>query len=177
MADMNNLANPYANAIFEIAKANNSFDLWSTHLNKLALIVQDEELQGLITSPSLTHEQLLAILLGSLDNPDAFVSNFLELLLKNGRLLVLPEIANLFTLKVREQQNTAAAIIQSAFAMSDQEKKQFEELLGNKFNKTITATVEVNPLLIGGVKILIDDTVIDASVKGSLEKMATKLIR
>ena len=75
-----------------------------------------------------------------------------------------------------EDRNTAHAIIQSAYAMNDVDKKKFEKLLSDKFGKSITATVEVKPELIGGIKVLINDTVVDYSVKGSLENLTTQLI-
>jgi F-type H+-transporting ATPase subunit delta len=120
-------------------------------------------------------DDITQTILQGLDNKNQEVVNFLELLAKNNRLLVLPFIFDLFDELVKQDKNMASAIIQSAFAMSEEEKNQFETILSKKFNKKINATIEINPELIGGIKVLVDNTVIDASIKGSLEKMAIQL--
>ncbi len=65
----------------------------------------------------------------------------------------------------------------SAFPISEKDKADFEQLLSKKFGRKIIVSVEIQTELIGGIKILINDTVIDASVKGSLNKMAAQIIQ
>jgi len=172
----NNLGHPYANALFEVAKAEMTVDTWLTDLKRLAEVASSGEFAGLISNPKMDKNTIIEILLGFLDKPSKSVKQFLELLQENDRLVVLPEIYSLFEQKVENDRNTAKAVIQSAYAVSDANKQKIEELLSKKFGKTITATVEVNQDLIGGIKILINDTVVDYSVKGSLVNLTTQLI-
>jgi len=44
-----------------------------------------------------------------------------------------------------------------------------------KFGKKIEASVKVDPEIIGGIKIVVGDTVIDASVRGQLQELAYTL--
>jgi len=174
---MNSLAHPYANAVFDLAKSSNNLNSWKNYLLVLAEVANTEEFSLLINNPKFSNEEIISSLLGFVKDPNKELENFLRLLQSNNRLSILPEIFILFDKLVEDEENTARAVIQSAFAMNDQDKQQFEELLSKKFGRKILAEVKVDPELIGGVKILINDTVIDASVKGSLEKMAAQIIK
>jgi F-type H+-transporting ATPase subunit delta len=172
----NNLAHPYANALFEVAKADNTVDEWLSTLNALSDVAHSEQFAGLVSNPKIGKAKILEILMGFLDKPMKSVKPFLALLQDNDRLSALPAIYTLFEQKVEDDRNMAKAVIQSAYAISDADRKKIEQSLSKKFGKSITANVEVNHDLIGGIKILINDTVIDYSVKGSLLNLTTQLI-
>lgn len=176
MANEHSIAHPYANALFEIAKDTDTLDIWLSDLKCLAEVAQNAEFIGLIRNPKLNQDKILEVLFGFLEQVKQPLKQLLALLQENNRLEVLPQIYTIFQQKVQEERNAACAIIQSAFVMSDIDRKKCEQKLSSKFGKSITATVEIHPELIGGIKVLINDTVIDASVKGSLENLATKLI-
>lgn len=176
MLDLNNLAQPYATALFKIAQDSNSVDFWQGCLQQLSDIGNNLDFKQLITNPQVSQEEVLAVLLGVLEKPGQTVIEFLKLLQKNRRLNLLSEINLVFIKKVEESKGIATAIIQSPFPMNDADKKDFEIAIGKKLGLNITATVELKPELIGGIKILVNDLVIDASIKNSLSKMATKLI-
>lgn len=174
---MNNLAHPYAKAAFETAESSNMLDLWLESLKSLSLVIQDADFIKLINNPKVSNEQTLGVLFSFVKHADAHFKNFLVLLCDNHRLPVLPEICVLFEQLCNAAKNKADAVVQSAFAMSPDDKYRLEELLSKKLGKKISANVEVCPELIGGIKVIINDTVIDSSVRGSLNKMATKLIQ
>lgn len=176
MANENNLAHPYANAIFGVAKSTNTVDAWLSDLARLAKVAESDDFAGLISNPNMSKDAILGILSGFIDQISQPVKQLLALLQDNDRLHILPEIYSLFEHKVEEDRNIAKATIQSAYAMSDADREKFEQLLSKKFGKTITAKVELHPELIGGIKILINDQVVDYSVKGSLDNLTTKLI-
>ena len=172
----NNLAHPYANALFELAKAENTTDEWLSILSKLSEVANSEQFAGLVSNPKIDKNKILEILQSFLNKSTNQVERFLALLQDHDRLSVLPAIYTLFEQKVEDDRNTAKAVIQSAYAISDTDKVKIEQLLSKKFSKTITANVEIKNDLIGGIKILINDTVIDYSVKGSLLNLTTQLI-
>ena len=120
---------------------------------------------------------ILDALLDSLNSKSVELRNFLTLLYLNNRFNILNEIFDLFEKLLSDFKCIAKATIESAFAMKSEDKEQIEALLSKRFSRKITAVVEVNPELIGGIKIMIDDIVIDASIKGSLDKMTTQLMK
>lgn len=176
MLNLNSLAHPYSSALFEIAKNSAKIDIWQEHLSRLSVIGQSRDFLNELANPYLSSERVFAILLSVLDNPDQEVTNFLHLLHNNKRLNLLADIYVVFDKLVEDYKSIAKAIIQSPFPLSDKDLQDFESLLGKKLGLTISAKVEIKPELIGGVKLLVNDVVIDASVKGSLEKMAAHII-
>ena len=67
------------------------------------------------------------------------------------------------------------AEITAAVKPSDAEVTALVKRLESKFGKKIEANVKVDPEIIGGVKIIVGDTVIDASVRGQLQELAYTL--
>ncbi|MCE2706034.1 MAG: F0F1 ATP synthase subunit delta [Proteobacteria bacterium] len=177
MSDMNSLAYPYANALFDLVKAENKIDDWYIFLNTLSLIAITGEFKSAISNPDLTQKQIVDFLLSCLNSEDIELKNFLSLLYSNKRLSILPEIFLLFEKIVESYKCVGKAVIESAFIIDDEAVKQIEGLLSKKFGKKIFASVKVNQGLIGGIKIIIDDVVIDASIRSSLDKMATQLMK
>ena len=90
-------------------------------------------------------------------------------------LCFLPEIAELFEGLKNAHEGVREANVESAFPLDAAAVQAIVVDLEKKFSCKIQATVTVVPELIGGVRIAIDDEVIDASVRGKLAAMATAL--
>lgn len=177
MADMSSLAHPYANAVFTLAKAQNSIDNWLDNLSELAQVSSSRDFTDLIDNPRFAPPDVITTIVAFVKEPNKLLSNFLVTLQVNNRLTLLGAIFELFEKMAEDEKNTSKAIIQSAYPMNDEDKAEFEQLLSKKYGRKIVASVEVHAELIGGIKVLINDTVIDASVKSSLHKMAAQIIR
>ena len=177
MTDTCSLAHPYANAVFALAKSHNSIDNWLDNLSDLSQVVKSKGFINLIDNPKISSASIIETLVGFVKEPNKLLNNFLITLQENNRLILLNDIFILFGKMVEDDQNTSKAVILSAFPMDDTDKADFEQLLSKKFGRKIVASVKVQPELIGGIKILINDTVIDASVKNSLSKMAAQIIQ
>lgn len=172
----NNLAHPYVNALFDLAVTESSFDLWLDDLHNLSIAASDADFTKLVNNPTINKNDVLVILSSLTKDSSPELKNFLSLLMNEDRLVVLPEIYHLFKEKVDLFRSSATAVIQSAFPMNESEQNEFAVVLSRKLGKTITVEVSVVPELLGGIKILVNDLVIDASIKGGLEKMAAKII-
>ena len=96
-------------------------------------------------------------------------------MIEYGRLSILPEISSAFEALKAQDEGTLDAEIIAAAEPSAAEVKDLVTRLGAKFGKKIEASVSVDPELIGGIKIVVGDTVIDASVKGQLQNLAYTL--
>ena len=91
------------------------------------------------------------------------------------RVAVLPEVSELFEQLKTHEDGVLEAKITSAFAITKQQLNDLVTGLESKFKCKIEAKVDVNPELIGGVKVEIGDEVLDASVRGKLEAMSVAL--
>lgn len=177
MSQMTVIAHPYAQALFKLAKEREEQKFWMKTLALLAEVSQSREFHELLNNPKVDNQQITDIVKAILGRDDKDVSSLLNILAENNRLLVLPEIYTVFRELVLEDGKRADAIIESAYEMSASEVEEFEQILSRKFGKTITASLKICPELIAGVKVTIDDKVIDGSVKGRLENLATQLTK
>ncbi len=170
------IARPYAEAVFKRAQESGRLDQWSAALGLLAAAVQDERVAKIIANPKTESEQRVALLLDiGGKHLDQEAQNLLRLLVRNGRLSVLPEIAHLYEALKNEGQGALDVQVTSAFEMSEAQEQQLATALKKRLNRDIRVTSAVDTSLIGGVRIRAGDLVIDGSVQGRLQKLATEL--
>jgi len=101
--------------------------------------------------------------------------NFLRVLVDNRRLALLPEIAELFAQLRSEAEARVEAKVTSAYALEPKQVESIVSALKRRFGRDVDVSAEVDPALIGGVVIQAGDLVIDASVRGRLDKLAASL--
>ena len=178
MAETITIARPYAEAAFKLAREKKSLDPWSQMLELLDAVVRDEQVARCIGNPNVTGAQLESLLLGICGaRLDGAGRNFVQVLVQNGRLAVVPEIRALYEQLKLEHEGILEAQIQSAFEIDDAQIAQLVAKLETKYQRKVRAQVSVDPQLIGGVKIVVGDKVFDATVRGRLEAMSAALIR
>lgn len=178
MAENVTLARPYAEAAFQLAKANPASSLagWSQSLDRMAAVTGTAAMQECIANPQLSSEQLSKLFVGVVGGElPVEQQNFVHVLIDNDRLGVLPEIAQLFNELKNGHEGVKDAEVESAFPLDEAAVKALVADLERKFQCRINVTVRVVPELIGGVRIAVGDEVIDASVRGKLAAMATAL--
>lgn len=176
MAEEMTIARPYAEAVFKLAKEKNALSTWSEMLKVISEVASDEQIQTLAANPSIPANYLLEIILeicGNKLNNEG--KNLAALLIENDRLEVLPELSGLYEQLKAEHEGILEANIHSAYAMSNKQLEKLVSVLENKFKCKIKAKVNIDPELIGGVKVVIGDEVIDSSVRGKLETMSVAL--
>ena len=93
--------------------------------------------------------------------------SFVRVLVEADRVALLPQIAELFEALKNDADGVAKARIDSAFPLTDAQVAELKAALEKRFGKKIEATVNVDPELVGGARITVGDTVIDASVAGA----------
>ncbi|MFE8070395.1 F0F1 ATP synthase subunit delta [Marinobacteraceae bacterium S3BR75-40.1] len=173
MAELTTLARPYAKAAFESAVKDDQLAEWSATLAFLAQATQDEDLVQVLDNPNLTGEQKADVVIdvceGKLSDQGR---NFIKILAENKRLTLLPEIAELFELYKHEKEGAVDVTIASPFEVTSEQQDKLAQALSRKLDRNINVTTEVDQSLIGGVVIRAGDTVIDASVRGKLAKLA-----
>jgi F-type H+-transporting ATPase subunit delta len=181
MAENVTLARPYAEAVFQLAKADPAnvspaLSAWSLSLSRMAAVTKTAEMQECIANPQVTPDQLSKLFADVVgDGTSAEQQSFVRVLIDNDRLGVLPEIAQLFNELKNGFEGVKDAKVESAFPLDDVAVKALVADIERKFQCRINATVRVVPELIGGVRIAVGDEVIDASVRGKLAAMATAL--
>ena len=174
MAEIATIARPYAEALFKAS----SSDLGGTAawLEKVAAIAANPQLRAFADNPKASVEQVLSVIAGVAGSPlPAAATNFLTTVLENGRFAALPEIARQFRALANAQKGSSDAVVQSAFPIGDAELAQLGTTLEKRFGRKLQLTVQQDPSLIGGIRVVVGDEVLDTSVKARLEQMKVAL--
>ncbi|MBC7787820.1 MAG: F0F1 ATP synthase subunit delta [Methylophilaceae bacterium] len=176
MAEISTIARPYAVASYKLAREQNALAKWSEMLSFATAIVSDVQMSAYIQNPKVVSSELeTGFLKVCGDELNENGKNLIKILIEYGRLSILPSIAYAFEELKAQDEGTLDAQIIAAAKPSAAETKQLVEKLEAKFGKKIEASVSIDTELIGGVKIIVGDTVIDASVKSQLQNLAYTL--
>ncbi|HNR09763.1 MAG TPA: F0F1 ATP synthase subunit delta [Nitrosomonas europaea] len=176
MAEAITIARPYAEAVFKLARESGSLFSWSETLDAVNSIVRESQIRELISNPLISSVKLREIIFsvcGKKLNEDG--KRLVSLLIDNQRLLVMPQIYELFEQLKAQHESILEAEVVSAFPLDSGQLKKLVSILEAKFQRKVKAEVSVDSELIGGVRIKIGDQVVDSSVHGKLEAMATAL--
>ena len=175
MAELATIARPYAEALFKTAGT----DLvgTATWLDELAAIASNVQLQQYAGNPSVTSAQTFDVMTGVAKTalPEA-AKNFLKAVIDNGRISVLSEIASQFRALKNAKSGSSDATVFSAFALDGATLADLLVTLEKRFGKMLNLKVELQPELIGGVRVVVGDEVLDTSVKARLEQMKAALV-
>jgi F-type H+-transporting ATPase subunit delta len=174
MAELATIARPYAEALYEASSSDLSgAGAW---LDQAAVIAGNPELQQFVDNPKVTDEQVLGVIAGAFGSPlPPAASNFLSALLENGRFTALPEIARQFRALANAQSGSSDAVVYSAFPIDAGALPGVAAALEKRFGRKLQLTVEQDPSLIGGIRVVVGDEVLDTSVKARLEQMKVAL--
>lgn len=178
MAELTTIARPYAEAVFGLAKQESQLGQWSDALKFAAAVAGDGSMKAMLSSPRVSHEQKLSLLLSTAgSNMSAAGKNLLRLLLRNGRTDLLPEISRLYDELKERDEGVVEADVASAFPLSDEQLQALVARLQGRFKRKIVARATVDPTLIGGAVIRVGDEVLDGSVRGKLDALAAALTK
>jgi F-type H+-transporting ATPase subunit delta len=176
MAERTTTARPYAKAIFALARKNNRLTETSDGLTRAAETVLDPRVHALLGSPHVTAAQLAELVAG-IAGPalDENGRNFLSLLAQNRRLGFLPEIVALFEKMKADVENAVDVEVVSASPLSSDQESRYAAALQKKLGRSVRLHTKVDGTLLGGAVLKAGDLVIDGSIKGRLERLATEL--
>lgn len=181
MAEFATIARPYAKALFDLAGEKQQIESWLDGLKELAWSVQQPKVAALVDNSSSDDKQKADLLLSLLsDSPaakDHVFCNFVRVVAAEKRFSVLPEIYTQYQDLALSQDNTKQAVIYSAFEFaSEGQKAKIVADLEQYLNTRLEATFDVDPDLIGGIKVEVGDQVLDLSVQGKLQKLYATMI-
>lgn len=173
MAETITIARPYASAVFAIAQEKAETATWSEKLAITAQCTQSAELKAILTSPAVSDVQAVDLLADIAGELNADQRHFLLLLAENNRLLLLPEIAEIYEQLRAEADQMLAADVITARPLTDEQKNKIATALKKRLGKEITLNESVDERLLGGAIIRAGDLVIDGSALGKLNRLAS----
>jgi len=175
MAELATIARPYAEALYQVAKTQD-VKAWAQQLEALALVAGDAELRQFADSPKATDEQVFDVTAAAAKLPlAAGVQNFLREVIANGKLAALPAMVGQFHALANAAEGVADAQIFSAYPIDAAQLADVMASLEKRFGRKLEAHVSLEPSLIGGIRVVVGDEVLDTSVKARLERMKVAL--
>lgn len=175
MAELATIARPYAEALYQVAKKHD-VKAWGTALDALSLVSQDADLRQFADSPKVTSEQVFAVITAASKQTLApELQNFLRAVIENSRLAALPAVVEQFHVLANAAAGVADAQIFSAYPIDAAQLNDVVALLSKRFGRKLEAHVTLEPALIGGIRVVVGDEVLDTSVKARLERMKVAL--
>jgi F-type H+-transporting ATPase subunit delta len=176
MAELATIARPYAEALFQSAKPAELASMLE-QLNELAQLAVLTEVASLSNNPKVSANDLTKLLSGMVKTKlDGKVSSFLSLVNQCHRLAAIPEIASQFEAMKNKSEGAAEVMITSAFPIEGSALNDLLSSLKKRFGgKDLRPTIQIDPALIGGVRIQVGDEVMDSSVKARLAQMQVSL--
>lgn len=174
MAELATIARPYAEALFKASTSDlTSAAAW---VDELAEIASNPQLQQFADSPKVTSAQVFDLIVGVAKSAlGDHAKNFLRTVIENSRLSALPEIASQFRALKNAQSGSSDAVVYSAFPVTGTELADVAVVLEKRFGRKLNVSVELQPDLIGGIRVVVGDEVLDSSVKARLEQMKVAL--
>jgi F-type H+-transporting ATPase subunit delta len=175
MAELATIARPYAEALYQVA-AKHDVKAWGQQLDALALVAQDAELRSFADNPKITPKQVFDVIASAAKLPLADgVQNFLRAVIENGRLAALPAVVGQFHALANAAAGVADAQIFSAYPIEPAQLAEVVATLEKRFGRKLEAQVQLEPSLIGGIRVVVGDEVLDTSVKARLDRMKVAL--
>ena len=180
MAELATIARPYAEALFKAcADKGASLTEALSWTDELAAIAADPEMRQLADNPNVSNDQVVDVMAGvTLARGWALsdlARNFLRTMVQNRRLDALPEVASQFRALVNRNNGSSDALVYSAFPMDDSALNALGTVLEKRFGRKLNLSTTVDDSLIGGVRVVVGDEVLDTSVKARLEQMKATL--
>jgi F-type H+-transporting ATPase subunit delta len=179
MAELATIARPYAEALMKAAANGNAASL-AAEIRAVADVAANAQLRQFADNPKITPEQVFELVIGVARSPSGApfgdaAKNLLRTVIDNGRLAALPEIASQFQSLVDVRSGVSQATIESAFPIDATQLAEVKAAMERRFARRLETHVVVVPELIGGVRVIVGDEVLDASIRARLEQMKAAL--
>jgi F-type H+-transporting ATPase subunit delta len=174
MAEKATIARPYARAAFDHARAHGALAAWSGMLAAAAQVASDPRVASLLSSPQVRPARLVG-LVAEAAAAQGPARNFLELLAENRRLGLLPEIAAQFETLRTEAEKVADVEVVSAMDLDAAQQARLEKALRARLGREVRLHTRTDASLIGGAVVRAGDLVMDGSLKGRLERLASEM--
>ncbi len=179
MAELATIARPYAEALMK-ASENGDAAALAAEVGALGQVAADERMRHFADNPRVTPAQVLDVLMSVAKTPSGVAPgdaarNLVRTVIENGRIAALPEIATQFQALVDARSGTSQAVVESAFALDASQLAAVTAAMEKRFCRKLEARVVVQPALIGGIRVIVGDEVLDLSIRARLEQMKAAL--
>ena len=170
---MTTTSREYAEALFELAvQANVTQETSEGVETVISALMQMPEYRALLASPAISKEERLTALDTAFRGkiPDILLA-ILRMMVSRGHVSALNGMARDYEELARGYRGESMAVVTSAVPLKEAETVALREKLEKKLARKITLQCQVNPDLIGGIRVEVDGRVIDGSIRNKLDEI------
>lgn len=170
------LARPYAQALFQVSKTAKGLESWSKQLELLVEIIECPEVKAFLKSPVTPPSEKKAVLKAAWSNfsKDLHLEQaerFIDLLVENRRLFMLPELIEALNVLRDQHQGRHKAIVEGAYPLKPEDESIVQAWLEEKIGKKVYIDYRLNPDLMSGFKAQVGDESVYASTEHLLQRL------
>ncbi|REL37226.1 F0F1 ATP synthase subunit delta [Thalassotalea euphylliae] len=175
MSELTTIARPYAKAAFEFAVEAKAVESWLEMLVFAAEVSKNDTITGYL-SGNASVEQAKEIFLGVCgEQLNEQGQNLVKVMAENERLLVLPQVAEQFAALKAEFDKEVTVDVSSAVELSADQQSNISAALEKRLARKVKLNCVVDASIVSGLIIKADDMVIDGSIRGKLDRLATTM--
>lgn len=173
------IARRYAKALYEIAQFHNMIETYDQQLREcIQVLKEDSQIGEFIRNPensSSAKHNLIERLLEQKVKKE--VIQFLKLLIDKNRMDLLAEIQSAYSEEVQQHTKSLTVRVITAFPLQQKEKEKIRNKLQEKYHVSrVELEIEVERGLIGGIKLIVGNEIIDKSYKGAIESLKNHMM-
>lgn len=167
----------YASSLFDIALSENKLDIVYSEICELNSILKTNiDFCKLLSSPVIDNKSKDDIIIETFENKiDILVFNFLRVIAKNSRFNIFDKIVTEFQVLYNDYKGIVDVIATTSTPLSDELKQKLENKLSSSLSKQINITNNVDPAIIGGIKLQYKNSSVDATVKARIEDLRQQI--
>ena len=170
---MKQTSKAYAEALFSIALEQKKVSEFAENLEQIEAVIQENpDYVSYLKTPALPLSERLNAIEEAFGNtmPEEIVS-YLKLLCENGHISALKDSITEFLRLEMAVSNTVTVMVTSAIALEDAQKEKLIQKLEAKYHKRFYPIYKVDSALLGGIRIEMEDKVIDGSILKRLQSL------
>lgn len=173
------VASRYAQALLELCDSNSlSKEEVLKELNDINDSIKgSQELSNLLLAPSVSKADKKRVVENIFKNINKITKNFLFYLIEKGRFNIFESIIVEFQAVLNKAKNFVEVEIVSAIDITEDKKNSIKERLSRKLNKQVDVDWSVDSDIIGGLVFIINDSIIDTSIKNKLQNISRNIIK
>jgi F-type H+-transporting ATPase subunit delta len=167
----------YSRALFESALEKKIIDKVNQDMIFISEICKSPQTKEFLLSPIIVPSKKTAIFHKMLQgNVEKITLSMIDLMVKNGRESYLPAVARVFFYETLKYKGITESILTTAVKVDAKVKKQMTELISKVYSTKVELEEKIDPEIIGGFILRIDDNYIDASIRNKLRKIKKELL-
>lgn len=175
MSDLTNIARPYAKAAFDFAVEQNTLPAWLQMLTFAAEIAKNDQVSAYLNANGTAEKQAGLFIHVCGEQLNEHGHNFIKVMAENHRLLALPEVLTTFAKLKAEHEKEIDVTVVSATELDTAQKDKLAAALTQRLARKVKLNCSVDPTIVSGLLIKAGDMVIDGSIRGKLDRLATAL--